>query len=79
MEGGHASPEDVHPRPPGGHFSGLSAEQFAMVLDRIAPPPPPPPPPSGLGNPGPLGLGKKGGRGGGGLLAGPGRPPKGAG
>ena len=39
------------------HPTGLSPEQFEILLNRIAPPPPPPPPPSGLGNPGPLGLG----------------------
>jgi hypothetical protein len=30
----------------------MGAEQFELLLARIAPPPPPPPPPSGLGNPG---------------------------
>ena len=35
----------------------MGADQFELLLSRIAPPPPPAPPPSGLGNPGPLGLG----------------------
>ena len=38
-------------------MSELSSAQFEALLARIAPPAPPPPPPSGLGNPGPLGLG----------------------
>jgi len=40
-----------------GDLATFSTEQLKLILGAFAKPVPPPPPPSGLGNPGPLGLG----------------------
>ena len=40
-----------------GDLATFSTEQLKLILGTFVRPPPPPPPPSGLGNPGPLGLG----------------------